>query len=289
MWVKKKSAKRVNKKTSPRPVRLAQKRKKVRFTLFFVSIFLLIPIFVGVAWGSYYPRLNIQSIEIKGAKVLSKKELKSFLESKLDDGKLHIFSPRNELLLSRGELASALSARYPRIKSVDIPFTKFKQKMIVNVIEREPNFAWCRIEELLVDEEKQETETCYLADSNGYIFAKAAENNNLQKIYSALVREEPLRSSIAEENLFNNLKVAINSLDKELSLKILSVEILESDANLHLTDDWFIKIALDSNVDYQVANLKTILDSQELKDASSNIEYVDLRFGNRVYYKLYGE
>lgn len=295
MLAKKKSPKRASKKAPLRPVRLAQRRKKIRLIISGVGVALLVPIFVGIAWGSYHPRLNIQSVEVSGTNILNEKTIMSFLESKLDDGRLHIFSPRNELLLARDELASALVAKYTRIKSVEIPFTRFRQKMIVNIVERKPRFAWCytpvsEVDDTVAEEGTEElSETCYLVDTEGYIFAQRDGENDLQIIRSVISGGEPLRSRVAEEEIFKNLKIALKVLQKEVALEVLSIKISESDAFIYLTEPWFIKIALDSDIDYQISNLKTILDSQELRQVRQKLKYIDLRFGNRVYYKLYGE
>lgn len=252
----------------------------MRLILLGTLVFLLLPSFVVIAWLSYHPRLNVQTIEVVGTDKLNPKTLETFLAAELDDGNVHIFSPRNELLLSRNELAAALSAKFPRIKSVKIPFTKFRQKMLANIEERQPRFIWC---------DSKEEEKCYLADEHGYIFAPSSQTSDLQIIRNKIASTVPVRANIAKEELFANLKILLIDLAGDVSMKAVSIELLGNDAVVHLNKGWFIKVALDSDVNTQITNLKIVLDSQEFKKTRSDLEYIDLRFGKRVYYKYRGE
>ncbi len=259
-------------------VRLVKRRRKIRLILFGTLSLVFIVIFLFVVWLSYHPRLNIKSIKITGEDKLRVETIKFFIESWLNDGSMHIFSPKNELLLDRNEIAKALLGEFPRIKTVLIPFTKFKQELVVHVTERVDEFLWC---------DSKPEERCYFVDQEGYIFATAPADANLQIIRNELTNYISTRHFVTSKELFSNLKFIFMLLEQDMSLLAVSATISNSDALIKLHGDLLIKVALDTDIQSQIDNLETVLDSQDLNDEITNIDYIDLRFGNRVYYKLY--
>ena len=281
MWGKKKSQK--TQTNSRARTRLVIRRRKMRLVLFAILICLLIPIYIGFAWLSYHPKLNIQTIQVQGVNELREETIQFFIESQLDDGVVHLFSTKNELFLNRNALVTGLIDKFPRVKSVKIPFTKFSQKLIVYLEERTPEFLWC--------DNNEDNEKCYVVDENGYIFASydIESSNDYIILRSKLVSENILRATVTSTKNFENLKLVFKLIKNNLELNVASVDIDDSDGYVYLDSGLFVKVDLNFDINNQISNLETILDSNELKNSKESIEYIDLRFNNRVYYKLHGE
>jgi uncharacterized protein YgiB involved in biofilm formation len=62
----------------------------------------------------------------------------------------------------------------------------------------------------------------------------------------------------------------------------------EQDFWVPLVAGYVVKVSYGEDANTVVANLQLVLSSDALKDKQNEIEYVDLRFGNKVYYKLKG-
>ncbi|MDZ4227379.1 MAG: hypothetical protein U1D26_02765, partial [Patescibacteria group bacterium] len=52
---------------------------------------------------------------------------------------------------------------------------------------------------------------------------------------------------------------------------------------------FYIKASFGQDAGGLTHDLELVLDSDVLRDRNDDIEYIDLRFGDRVYYKLKGE
>ena len=67
--------------------------------------------------------------------------------------------------------------------------------------------------------------------------------------------------------------------------------IVENDQDfwVPLTQGFYIKASFGENPQNLVSNLQLVLSSSVLQGKESQLEYVDLRFGDRVYYKLQGQ
>ena len=61
------------------------------------------------------------------------------------------------------------------------------------------------------------------------------------------------------------------------------------DFSIPLSEGYFIKATFGEDTDQLVRNLNLVLSSDVLRSKQNDLEYIDLRFGDRVYYKLKGE
>lgn len=132
-------------------------------------------------------------------------------------------------------------------------------------------------------------EQCVYIDKDGYIFEKAPyfsgeiflkffdERDNNQ----GLALNRVLLSKDQFENI-NKFKDLINH--EEI---YISAVFLKNDGNFEFktTEGWLIK--LDERNDQKISfeNLKISLE-QEIKEKRKDLDYIDLRFGNKVFYKF---
>lgn len=53
----------------------------------------------------------------------------------------------------------------------------------------------------------------------------------------------------------------------------------------YMTDGWYVNISAESTAEPQVESLKRLME-ERIKDDRSKLQYIDVRFGNRLYFKL---
>ncbi len=58
---------------------------------------------------------------------------------------------------------------------------------------------------------------------------------------------------------------------------------------MRLGEGFLLKVSYGADAGTLVKNLQLVLQSDVLQGKRDKIEYIDLRFGNRVYYKLKGQ
>ncbi|TSC86520.1 MAG: Uncharacterized protein G01um10148_506 [Parcubacteria group bacterium Gr01-1014_8] len=255
--------------------RLARRRRRARLRLAFI-VFLSI---AGLGWGagflSYNDRLTIQDIQISGTSALSTRVVQAAFEANLYDGAYHFLSRENIFLYPKGTLAAELKEELPRLKSVSISRESLlAQAVKVTVEERGAQYVWCN------------SESCYVMDSDGFIFAPVDNATTEYTFRGGLAgNSSPVGQTFLRGRL-NNIVELFKRLD-EAGYKATGATVEnEKDYRVLLGKGFSLKVTFDSEPHEVVRNLELILDSDAIKDDLEKLDYVDLRFGNRVYYQL---
>jgi len=273
------------------------KRKKRRILkikiIFFVIIFILF--LIGLIFLSRWQNLNIDNITITGNKVVETKEIEEIIHSKIDGYYLWFFPKTNFILYPKKAIKNELFTKFKRFKDIFINDKNIKT-LIISVTEREGKYTWCG--ENIPLSEKVEENQCYFMDENGYIFDNALyfSGNIYFKFFGKINGEieNPIGSYFLQEN-FTQITSFIENL-KQMELK-LSYLVVNSDQDIEIylkpRDNINIpKIILKSNSDFEkiAENLQSVLTTEPLqsdfKNKYSSLLYIDLRFGNKIYYKF---
>ena len=267
---------------------LRTRRRKIRALIFFGALVLAGAIVYGVSVVSYLPRLTIQTIEVGGAKEVSASSISNYVETELSDGSRRILSRSNIFLYPRASLEKAVTDTFPRIRTAAISRPSlFAQTITVVVGEREPYARWCDGEE------------CYLMDDGGFIFATASTSTDtIRTPYIFTGAAGTSTPPIGQRFLAGRFVGVLALLDRlgqaGWSAESVSVE-NERDFEAKVspasgTEKGFIvRVSFGNDGETVVKNLQLVLSSDVLRGKESELEYVDLRFGNRVYYKLKGD
>ena len=251
-------------------------------------VFLLIigALFVGLGFASEWQRINIQNLEISGNKVVEAKEVEGVVLSMLDGKYLWLFSKTNFLFYPKGKIKKTLAENFLILKDIDLALEN-ANTLKITLTEREAKFTWCG-EGLPED---LSTGKCYFMDEGGYIYAEApyfsgdvyfkffgrTENNGNQPLGSYFLPEifrrlVYFRDAAEGMNLNPSFVVVKNDDDAELYLgsQINAPKII---------------FKLNADIEKTAQNLELVLGGEELKEKIEALQYVDLRFGNKVYFK----
>ena len=277
---------------------LRTRRRKVRALIFFGALILAGAIVYGVSFVSYLPRFSIQTIDVKGAKEVAASSISTYVETELSRGSRPLLSRRNIFLYPRASLEKAVTDNFLRIRAAAISRPSlFAQTITVLVGEREPYARWCPS----TSAEDRWGEECYLMDDGGFIFSQASTSTDAIRtpyvFTGALGTSTP---SIGQRFLPGRLAGVLALLDRlgqaGWGAESVSVE-NERDFEIRLSvmsgsekaGGFAVRASFGNDGEAIVKNLELVLSSDVLRGKESELEYVDLRFGNRVYYKLKGE
>jgi len=256
-------------------MRLAERRKQIRKILFILAGIMLFALFWGVVRLSYIDVARIQHISVIGAEKLSPQKLGIDAWRAVGDTRWGIFSGRNILLYDASSIKEMLLKKYPRIKEITVKTSIPKKEIILAMQEYQEYAQWCRTED-----------ECYFLTKDGYIFDTVhTKNPAFVSIFGGNDAKQPLRTNVLPQ-FFNSLTHLLEALHDDLHLTITKVTLKERDGFFSTKDGWFIKIPLDTPTDITLLNLQTLLNTEEIKQAMGALEYIDIRFGNRTYYKL---
>jgi len=258
---------------------LYAKRVRAKMMIAVVIFALLAGIFYGVYWLSYHPRLSIQEVEINGDESIPASDIREIVNGILNNNTWQYISPRNIFLYPREDIVDAILVKYPRIRSVTVGRDSLlSQTLDVTIDERAPFAQWCN-----------DTD-CYLLDISGFIYADATSTRKMPYTFTGYF---PATSTVIGRTFAGVHMFGIKTLLDQLSqagytptqIAILS----DDDFTVQLQDSFYLKLSFGEDVNSVVRDLQLVLASPELKDKEDQIEYIDLRFGDRVYYKLKGE
>lgn len=258
-----------------------QKRpfNKRRF-LFVFSLFLAAVFTGGLAWVLHLPGLRIDKIEIRGAALLSAAEIENEVNSEISGSHFLILPRNNFFLVSNKSIAQNLSVRFHRIAEV-IVNKKFPKEIDVEIKERSLWGAYCQT--LDAGETRH---SCFYIDDRGMAYEDISgfEGSLLPIVYSpreVKVGDEVLSSVTLE--FYGRARESAFAVNANLLSITLSTS-TPADARLNFAEGWHALVTMARPAGEWLDVLKIVLE-KEIGDRRSQLEYIDLRFGNKVFYK----
>src|SRR3989344_2359729 len=283
----KKAGGHVRKWSSPLPLRekprspLRARRRRGRVLIAFGFLAALATTAFGISALSYHPRFAIQSIDVQGAKETRPELIRTYFEKQLFSGAYQFISPTNIFFFAGADIERAIAAYFPRINSVKISRDALLSQAVTVAVEERGAFArWCTLQ----------ADECFAMDKTGFIFApigSTTESFQSAYVFSGDVLGPPIGKTYARGRFIGILAL----LDRLGQAGFQSENIFaanEQDFSVRLFDGLLLRLSYGGDVEGVVNNLELVLASDALKGKRSAIDYVDLRFGNRVYYKLKG-
>lgn len=254
-----------------------KKRKKKsifknRFFWFITTILIIsIILFYIICLYSYFA---ISEIKIFGNQKVSTEEIETLIQKEIST-KILFLESRSIFLISLKSINREILDKFPKIDRVDFD-RDFPNSLIVSIKEREP------VAILSVD-----NNNCII-DYKGVMFEKTPEINNEQLLVikaAEIESEITLGKTLISASDMSKI-LEIQSELKELELDINFVEIAKDyRVNVELLEGWKIYFDSENDVSRQILNLNLVLKEKILPEERENLEYVDLRFGNQIYYK----
>ena len=261
---------------------LRARRRRVRVGIVFCVLVVLALIGYGIHYVSYLPQFSIQSVTVVGAQQVSPRLVSEYAQTILDDGSYHFLSRKNILLYPGVAIERAIANYFPRIASASVSRPDFSSTdLVVTVTERQLFALWCA-----------SPDTCYQMDNGGFIFASASSTSATSTEYifhgGIATSTSPIGQTFVSAHL-----PALTALLTELGQAGFTPDGAsvdnDTDFSVPLQSGYLIKGSFGENADTLVKNLQLVLGSDALQGNTDQLEYVDLRFGDRVYYKLKGE
>ncbi len=249
------------------------KRKKALLENNIVSgVFLFFFFLCGAVYlFVFHPLFQVESITIINAKNLREETLHDFIEERLQI-KFFFFEARSIFLMPGEEIRNEILGRTSVIKNISIKRV-FPAELKVEIEERQPFAIWCGSADI---------KNCYYVDKEGIVFQKV---NNVSKRFLLFVKEEtafPGKKIIEVEHLgaislareeFLKMGVSANyfHLPTEKTIKVFTV------------DGWKAYFSVDK-INRELENLGITL-GEISESERKKLDYIDLRFGDRIYYK----
>ncbi len=277
----------VSARTSP----LRVKRRRTRLVMFVVCAVLTGIIGFELSYVSYLPKYTVNAATVEGTHTLSPELVERYVETQLHTGEHPFFAPNNIFSYGPRELENGIVDFFPRIRSAHVSRASLLANAITVKVEERQEFAlWCldpgRWGEIA-------PAGCYSMDDTGFIFATAASSS--KNIFSGGIavaisttspQENPIGRSFAPGRLPGILAIFDRLGQIGLTPTGASIDDNGADFVVPLTQGFDVKASFGQDTEALIRNLQLILSAEVLKDKQADIQYIDLRFGDRAYYKL---
>jgi hypothetical protein len=279
-----------NKLRSPEHIRRKQRERRLKLI---ISGVLLLVVFGLAAWGTHMDALTVSEINVVGTTAVSKTDVQALVSKVLSGDYGYLFARSNSFLFPRDEIESEIKAAFPRVKAVDVDLSNLTE-VTVTVTERQPVALWCTSE--------AEYDSCYFMDENAYVFAHAPNLSGtsfIRYVGGSIDKKDPIGEYFITSARFHELTVFINNLPKVGLLPVAYVTsgssaTVRTAANRGTSAAAGTDIRLDQSTDLDALfqNLSTVLSDQDFitqVEAAHGVQYIDLRFGDRIYFRLNNE
>lgn len=279
----------------PKEIRLARRRKFRKKILF--SFFVFVFVVSGLAIFSNSKTMMIENIEISGTEVLNSEEIKDFIKEEINGKVLFLFSKNNYVFLPVGVVERSVMQEFPRIGDIHGVKTN-KNTISFSITEREEKYLWCGsapvFGDLLANTE------CYFLDKTGFVFAKAPlfSGSIYFRFFNNLESPEPVGNYVFDSGEFEKLVYFTLLVDQiGISPIALAFEDGENSQNyvIYFKKEYtgrtvppkiiFKKDFEPEKIANNLNSLFSLPEFLEKFESDTGIEYIDLRFDGKVFYK----
>jgi len=261
-------------------LRSSKKIKRKRLIKnFFLSLFIIIAIFSLLIAFLNLPYFKIKKISLTGNKFIETGQVMDEVNSFLSQKKFFFLPEDNIIFASKEELAQRIFKKFPRIKNLSIKKSIFNG-LSIEIEERQQEALLCN---------NKNPSQCAFIDKDGYVFESSPyfSDNLYLKFFDNRNSSSDLSSlgfQLLSADQFKKLIEFKNDLSQE-KINILKIS-LEDEGVYRLSTDagWLILINEKNDPQKTFDNLKLVL--EKIGDKKNILDYIDLRFGNKVYYKF---
>ncbi len=267
-----------------------------RIDIFFehtAHVFLLsCALFLGLAWLSYRPALQIASVAIDGVHSVDQSAVNELVAHPLAQRVLYRINRNNMFFYPSTQVFRELMALDPRVANVKLVF-EGRHRLHVTLEEFTPALLYCvHGGTALVPTSASTTpdllRECYFADARGYVFASAPTWSGYPflTIIASSAETSPLRKFALEASEYAKLKAFFVVLE-QTNIHPHTVTIL-SDGDFRISSEhpWDILWASGKDPEASANNLALVLHSlQQEPSKEADVRIIDLRFGNKIFYK----
>lgn len=264
---------RVVYRRKPKPQRALFSKMRLLVLLCVLGLGIL---YLGLYQIFHLPYFQVAYIDVRGGETISSDKLKIFLKESLAGDRWGLFPKSNILFLSPRRTEAALQGEYPEIQSVIVE-KQLPQTIRVTISERAIWAVYCSEEPVL----------CSFIDGEGVIFRAAPmvqgsliltihSENPLPPLGTIVFSPEEISLLQQFQSSFENVGVPVTGFQlKQNSPKDFWIKTKEG---------FFVVVIKEAHPEETANIVKTVLE-KEVGGRRGSLEYLDARFGNKVFVK----
>lgn len=231
----------------------------------------------------------IRAVEITGVTKQQQQVISDVVQREREQTKYAVFSGSHILFFNRKAVLDQLFSLLPELASGEIKYNIMTRTLTVAGSLRQPVGKICRFGQVDKPEKEHNDGRCYFFDRHGVVFGFVRQATD--KLWLIEDRQS-IELQLGQQYLPEAFLVFVSEFEK-LSDGIIQMEklVIEPDFfpfgyfKLVTHSGWYLFLGYYTKPDLVSRNLERVL-SQEIKEKSGQLEYIDLRLEDRAYYKL---
>lgn len=232
--------------------------------------------------------LQVKSFEVFNAQALSQDDLKNTAASFISGNKFFVLPKSNIFFVDKEKLSTLFLDKFPRLETININKQFFSNYIEFTVTERGADYLWCSA-----------SGECFFMSNNGLIFEKApfSESEYLVSsvswlepknhfIFKGVLTDNPIMRNFVSLDKMQSYEKFVE-LFKKAGVEIMSIDIESFDkavAKTSVGDIFFDPEEVDFSE--PVKNAVLLINEERAKNPNVKFNYIDTRFGNKMFYKL---
>ncbi len=257
--------------------------------------FAVVSVLIGaVSFIAYRPHARVQTVAVLGTETLSVYDIEEIVHDRIDGAFVYLFPRNTVFFINKHALEKDIVQTYPRVETIDISIEK--QELRILIQERKASYLWCGSVPFaeIVDERP-----CYYFDKSGFIFDSApyfsaAVYFTLYDEVEASGEADPIGHYVSHHEGMESLLSFVASLEP-LDIRGFALALTDTEATLYLGNTKDIHAPkviwrIDGNYATLGSNLQSALGVEPMKSEAlggdKELDYIDLRYSDKVYYKL---
>lgn len=255
--------------------RIKRRSKTRHYFNIFIKIGLPTVVFIGFIFLTRADFLQVKSFEVVGTKTIQPEEIKNVANGFISGSRFFLMPKSNIFLVDKDKLIANLLSSFNRLEQVEMNKRFFAKTVELKVIERQADLLWC-----------SQDESCFLMSKDGLVFAEAQKKEVSDLIiFRGNIIDNPLFKNFAsKEQMFNYLK-AIEIL-RGAKLEVSEINVESKDKAIFKTDIGSIFLNPEEDLALSTPNAVILINDVKSKNSSAQFDYIDARFGNKVFYRV---
>ncbi len=251
----------------------------LRFLFFLIAISFTAVLVYALFFSSF---LEITSIEVNGNDYIEESLILGKINPEISGKYLDIVKKNNLLLVRTRKIKKDIENEFKIIREIEIK-REFPEKLVVSIIERKPKMVFCSADKCFILDENGEAYDNYSSneENNENNFITLREENSKEINLGEIILEQKYMNYVLEirQELFDQLAI-------EADNNFRAVSLISKDIRVRVKEGWEIYFNENINLEKEIEMLKVVLDNKIEKSQRTDLEYVDLRIDNKIYYKF---
>ena len=256
-----------------KPYRVKRKKSVFKNRFFWLMFFVLLfsgAIVYGITFASL---VQIKKIHIYGAESIKREEIEDLVWEGVDQ-KILLFPTKSIFFTNNQKIEENLSKKFPKISQVNLK-RQIPDSVVIEMKERKPLYVFCK-----------DSGPCFYLDERGVIFEEIFPDAiSLLRIKDMRNLEVKLGSKVAEDQLLNGIKTIESKLKEKTELSPQEIILFEEKMEVQTSQNFLIYFNPKEDIEKQVQKLILTFENEIPQEKRENLDYIDLRFGDKVYYK----